>query len=69
MLVSMDNVIDISSHSSNSASAGYDGAVCPCGEAWFNLGPVCLTKAGEVTGYAGRPHCASCGEAYSFGGG
>jgi hypothetical protein len=68
MLVSMDNVIDISSRSSNSHSAasGYDGAICSCGEAWFNTGPVCMTRDGEVTGYAGRPHCVSCGKAYSF---
>lgn len=65
MLVSMDNVTDISSRSrSHSAASGYDGAVCPCGEAWFTVGPVCMTRSGEVTGYAGPPHCASCGQAY-----
>lgn len=63
MLVDMDNVIDISSRS-HSAWSGYDGAVCSCGEAWFTVGPVCMTREGEVTGYTGRPHCASCGKPY-----
>ena len=65
----MDNVIDIGSRSKPPTEGSYDGAACPCGEAWFTVGPVCMTRDGEVTGYAGRPLCASCGTAYPFGAG
>jgi len=46
-------------------------AVCPCGEAWFELrggptgnGAVCMTPEGTVTGYAGVPTCVGCGRSY-----
>jgi hypothetical protein len=46
-------------------------ATCPCGEAWFELrggptenGAVCMTPDGSITGYAGYPHCVSCGKPY-----
>jgi hypothetical protein len=55
------------------AAAAPDYAVCPCGEAWFELrntgdlapqGAVCLSPGGSVTGYTGRPYCLSCGRPY-----
>jgi hypothetical protein len=65
------NVIDLNERR-RQAGEGEPVAVCPCGEAWFVLrgtssapdGAVCMTADGVVTGYAGRPHCLSCGRPY-----
>lgn len=50
---------------------GYDGAVCPCGEAWFELKGdrvgVCLSRTGTITGYAGYFFCVSCGRPLELG--
>lgn len=49
----------------------YDGGVCPCGEAWFELkgeyAAVCVTRTGNVTGYAGYLYCVSCGRPFGSG--
>lgn len=49
-----------------------DYVTCPCGEAWFELrgnhpqmpehGAVVLRPDGTISGYAGTPHCVSCGQ-------
>lgn len=45
---------------------------CACGEAWFELrgnhpqmperGAVTIRPDGGISGYAGTPHCVSCGK-------
>lgn len=37
----------------------YDGVVCVCGEAWFELVGV-INREGKVTGYKWPPRCRSC---------
>lgn len=54
-------VIKLDEHRDQSS---YDGASCVCGEGWFSLRAVCMTKEGKVTGYAGQPRCVSCGSPY-----
>jgi hypothetical protein len=62
-------ITDLEERRRAAAEPKYDGIVCGCGEAWFELRPgpksptvaVCLGKDGTVTGYAGEPHCLSCG--------
>ena len=57
-------VTDLEERRRAAAEPKYDGLVCICGEAWFTLGPdgaVVLSTDGAVTGYAGVPHCLSCG--------
>lgn len=51
-----------------------DYGQCGCGEAWFELQPpedvdvedpvpaVCIDMQGNITGYAGKLVCISCGE-------
>lgn len=40
----------------------YDGKVCAaCGEAWFEVRAIVLSKDGSPTGYAGVPKCVACG--------
>lgn len=59
----MDNIIEFPV----SARDEYDGRLCPCGSAWFTVTAVCLTRGGEVTGYAGIPVCHECGQGVSIG--
>jgi hypothetical protein len=59
------NVINLDDHRGKPPEPAYDGAHCSCGEAWFEVDGVCITKDGEVTGYAGKPRCKSCGKSYS----
>jgi len=49
------------------AAAAPDYVACPCGGAWFELrgGAVCMTPAGSITGWTGKPHCRSCGRLYT----
>jgi hypothetical protein len=64
-------ISDLNERRRAAAGGGYEGIVCRCGEAWFELRPgptaptaaVCLGEDGAVTGYAGVPHCVSCGMA------
>jgi hypothetical protein len=61
------DIIDLNQRRHETAEPTYDGAVCDCGEAWFELrdGAVTMTPAGSITGYTGRPHCVGCGKPYS----
>lgn len=59
------NVIDLDARRKAAEEPAYDGAVCPCGEAWFDVDGVCISKEGEIVGYAGQPRCRACGKAYS----
>lgn len=59
-------ITDLSERRDAAAEPKYEGLRCGCGQAWFELRPdgaVCLGKDGSVTGYAGVPHCLSCGTA------
>lgn len=66
-------IIDLSERRQQAAQSDDPTAVCPCGEAWFELrsalpaaphGAVCMDRDGRVTGYHGMPHCVSCGRAH-----
>lgn len=57
------NVIDLDARRNEAREPAYDGAACPCGGAWFDVDGVCISKEGQVTGYAGKPRCKTCGEA------
>lgn len=50
----------------------YEGAICSCGSAWFILcdeenspAGVTLDERGAVTGFAGKPVCKECGQAWA----
>lgn len=66
------SAINLDEREVEAVQPAYDGATCTCGETWFVLvgdstainGAVCMTREGVVTGYAGRPHCMSCGHPY-----
>jgi hypothetical protein len=57
-------VTDLNDRRAAAADTGYEGIMCPCGDAWFTLGPdgaVVLDVDGTVSGYVGTPRCMSCG--------
>lgn len=64
-------VIKLDDRRNRQEPESYDGAVCICGEAWFELKgeytAVCLSRTGDVTGYAGYFFCVSCGRPWSWG--
>jgi hypothetical protein len=39
----------------------YDGLVCQCGSAWFNVDAVTLRQDGSVSGYTMPLRCNECG--------
>lgn len=55
----------------------YDGGMCPCGGAWFELVPrdedegtvmaFCVTREGEVSGWTGQMACVECGRIWEPG--
>lgn len=67
-------ITDLEERRRAAAEPKYDGVTCGCGDAWFELRPgpksptaaICLDKDGAVTGYAGVPHCMSCGTAVAL---
>lgn len=62
-------VIRLDDHRQKPDDNGYDGAACPCGEAWFTLrgegAAFCMDRSGHITGYSGTLCCLSCGRPYS----
>lgn len=61
----MSDIIDLEAFRQQHGEGGWDGLACSCGEAWFSLGErgaVCMTQAGEITGWAGTLRCVSCGK-------
>lgn len=71
----MMNVVNLAERRASPQAEGDAPAVCVCGGQWFELrapkhpripehGAVVLRRDGSVSGYAGTPHCLSCGEPY-----
>lgn len=68
------DIIDLNARRTTEDQPDY--VTCPCGGAWFELranhpqmpehGAVVLRPDGTISGYAGTPHCVSCGEAVTL---
>ena len=67
----MTNVVSLADHRAPEFE-GEPPVICACGSWWFELrsnhercpehGAISLTRDGSISGYAGTPHCISCGE-------
>lgn len=66
------DVIDLNQRRRDSEQPDPGYVTCECGEAWFELrgnhpqmpehGAVTIRPDGGISGYAGTPHCVSCGK-------